>query len=184
MADIKKMTVTTIFIVPTLKIDKNKIFDNNFINGYIKDHRKEENYENAVYLLFRPKDLDNFRDFVDGEYERTSDIIEDYDYEDGFVVLVYTLNPEFKEDFELVRKGKYSKTSEEFQALFPKIKRIIKQGIPTEEVSLQHKVFTKSDDLKEYWYERIGRWDDTWEVWDGFDEEKETLNIDKIKELA
>ena len=36
------------------------------------------------------------------EYERTKDIIEDYDYEDGYVVVVYKLNMEFKEDFNTI----------------------------------------------------------------------------------
>lgn len=178
-----KKTATSIFIVPTLKIDKNQLKDNNFINGYIKDLRKEEQYENAAYLLFKPKDLENFKEFVDGEYERTDQIIEDYDYEGGFVVLVYTLDPTFIRDFGLVKKGQYSKTSDAFQELFPKVVKLLKNGLYKDEVSLQHRVFNKSEELKNYWYDRIGRFDDEWEVWDGFDEKNETLDIDKIKEL-
>src|SRR5687768_1231380 len=105
-----KKTSTSIFIVPTLKIDKNKLRENNFINAYIKDVKKEVQYENAAYLLFKPEDFDDFKDFVDDEYDRTPHIIDDYDYDGGFVVLVYTLNPKYMNDFELVKKGRYSKT--------------------------------------------------------------------------
>jgi len=67
--DIKK-TVSSIFIVPTLKIKKESLKDNNFLNGYISDLRKDVQYENAVYLLFKPDNLDRFREFVEGEYDR------------------------------------------------------------------------------------------------------------------
>ena len=38
--DVKK-TVTSIFIVPTLKLKKEYLNNNNFINGYIADLRKD-----------------------------------------------------------------------------------------------------------------------------------------------
>ena len=177
-----KNTVTSIFIVPTLKIDRSRLKDNNFINAYIKDAKKEVQYTDAAYLLFKPDDLDVFKDFLDGEYERTPHIIDDYDYDGGFVVLVYTLDPQFKDDFDLIRKGKYSKTSKEFQELFPKVVRIIKNGMNKDEIHIQHKIFNKSDDLREYWETRINSdFSEEMEVWEGFDEEHETLDIDKIK---
>ena len=71
--DIKK-TITSIFIVPTLSIPKEKLADNGYINGYIKDGKREIQYENAVYLLFKPENLDKFRDFLDDEYERIFDL--------------------------------------------------------------------------------------------------------------
>lgn len=176
-------TITSIFMVPTLKINRENLMDNGFINGYMKDGRKDVQYENCIYLLFKPADIDKFRDFLDGEYERTKSIVDDYDYEDGYVVVVYELNPKFKKDFELVRKSKYSKTSEEFQKLFPKIIKIKKNGVNREEVSLQFRVFNKTEDLKQFWEDRLGvDFDDDIELWHGFFEENEILNLDKIKE--
>ena len=52
-----KKTITSIFMVPTLDIPKNSLKDNNFINGYVKDKNKEEHYEDAIYLLFKPKNV-------------------------------------------------------------------------------------------------------------------------------
>jgi hypothetical protein len=103
-----KKNITSIFMVPTLKVPKDALKGNGFINAYIKDATKEDDYSECIYLLFRPENLDKFREFLDNEYERTKTIIEDYDYEDGFVVVVYKLDDKFKEDFDLIRQIKGS----------------------------------------------------------------------------
>jgi hypothetical protein len=181
-----KKTITSIFIVPTLKFPKDSLKNNGFINGYIKDDGRDAQYENAVYILFKPDDLDKFREFLDSEYERTKNIIEDYDYEDGFVVVVYELDKKYLKDYELVKQGKYSQTSKEFQNQFPTSVKIIKNGLSKDELSLQIRVFKKTQDLLEFWEEKLGvnlkeLIGDDYEVWDGFDESKEILEIDKIK---
>ena len=179
-----RKTITTIFMVPTLKIDRVKLHDNGFVNAYIKDNRKEVQYEDCIYVLFHPSNLDKFKVFLDEEYENTEDLIEDYDYEEGFVVLVYKLNPELKNDFDLIRKGRYSHTSEDFQKLFPKVIKIMRNNLHRDELSLQHRIFIKSNDLKEYWEDKIGAsFSNNMEVWDGFDEKDECLDLDKLKNL-
>jgi len=181
-----KRTVTSIFMVPTLKIPKDELKSNGFIDGYFKDKRKDLEYKDSVFLLFKPVNLNRFRRFLEEEYERTKSIIEDYDYEDGFVVVVYKLNPEYKKDFDLVREGKYSKTSPAFQNLFPRIVKIIKDGLHRDELALQYRVFNKTPDLIQYWVDKFNMEFDAenYEVWDGFREEDETLDLDKIKEYA
>jgi hypothetical protein len=37
----RKHTITSIFIVPTLSIGKEKLLDNGFVNGYIKDVKRD-----------------------------------------------------------------------------------------------------------------------------------------------
>ena len=176
-------TITSIFIVPTLSISREKLADNEFINGFIKDDRKDIQYNNAVYLLFKPNNLDKFREFLDEEYERTKQIIDDYDYEDGYVVVVYTLNDKLKEDIKLIKQGKYSRTSAKFQEIFPKIIKTKKFGYSRDEISLQYRIFNKTEDLRKYWEDLIGiSLDDSMEMWEGFFEERETLNLDKIKQ--
>lgn len=182
MKGIKK-TITSIFIAPTLKIPKEPLLKNGFINAYIKDGEREEQYEDCVYLLFHPDNVDKFREFLDEEYERTKSIIEDYDYEGGFVVVVYKLNPRFKKDFELVKNGKYSKTSKEFQDQFPKSVKIIKDGLRRDEISLQIRVFKKTPDMVEYWENKLGIiFTPELEVWGALDIEEETLYLEKVKE--
>jgi hypothetical protein len=99
-----KKTITSIFIVPTLSISREKLTDNGFVNGYIKDGKRDVQYENAVYLLFKPDNLDKFGSFLDEEHERSKQVIDDYDYEKGYVVIVYELNPRLKDDIELIKK--------------------------------------------------------------------------------
>jgi len=179
----RKHTITSIFIVPTLSIGRGKLIDNGFVNGYIKDGKRDIQYENAVYLLFKPEDLDKFRNFLDGEYERTKSIIDDYDYEDGYVVVVYEINPRLKGDVELVKQGKYSQTSPAFQASFPKVVQIKKNGLRRDEISLQYRVFNKTEDLVKFWEDKLGvELPSDVEVWHGFFEENEVLDLDKIKE--
>lgn len=170
-------------MVPTLKVPKDALRNNGFINAYIKDARKEDQYKESIYLLFKPENLDKFREFLDDEYERTRSIIEDYDYEDGYVVIVYKLDTKYKKDYQLVKYGKYSKTSKEFQKLFPKIIKIVKNGLHRDELSLQYRIFNRAEDLIEFWQDKLGiEWEDEYEVWEGWDEQKEILNLDKIKE--
>ena len=179
----RKHTITSIFIVPTLSIGKDKLLDNGFVNGYIKDNKRDIQYENAVYLLFKPEDLDKFRNFLDNEYERTKSIIDDYDYEDGYVVVVYEINPRLKGDVELVKQGKYSQTSPAFQGSFPKVVQIKKNGLRRDEISLQYRVFNKTEDLVKFWEDKLGvELPSDVEVWHGFFDDFETLDLDKIKE--
>ena len=178
-----KRTIATIFMVPTLKIKRESLTENGFINGYVSDSRRDVQHRNAVYLLFKPDNLDKFREFLDIEYERTTNVLDDYDYEDGYVVVVYQLSPMWKEDFMLVREGLYSRTSEDFQKTFPKVIKIIKNGLHKDEISLQYRIFKKTDDLKQYWEERLDiTFTDDMEVWGGFDTIRETLDLDTVKQ--
>jgi hypothetical protein len=182
MSDVKK-TITSIFMVPTLKIPRGELQDNGFVNGYVSDGSREVQYDGCIYLLFQPKDLNKFREFLDSEYERTKAIVDDYDYKDGFVVVVYKLDSKFKKDFGLIREGLYSRTSKEFQALFPKIIKIKKNGLQKDEISLQYRVFNRTEDLIKFWEEKLGvEFDDDQEVWHAFILEDEILNIEKLKE--
>ena len=184
-----KKNITSIFMVPTLKVPKDALRSNGFINAYIKDNRREDQYKESVYLLFKPTDLDKFREFLDSEYERTKAVIEDYDYEDGYVVVVYQLNDKYKKDFNLIRQGKYSKTSVDFQKMFPKVVKIVKNNLHRDEISLQYRIFNKAEDLVSFWEEKLGIdfksiVGEDYEVWEGWNEEKEILELDKIKELC
>jgi hypothetical protein len=184
MNDVKK-TITSIFMVPTLKIPRGELQENGFINGYVRDDSREVQYDHCIYLLFQPKSLDKFREFLDSEYERTKSIIDDYDYNDGFVVVVYQLDKKFTKDFMLIKEGLYSRTSKDFQALFPKIIKIKKNGLQRDEISLQYRVFNRTEDLIKFWEDKLGvEFDDDQEVWHAFITEDEILNTEKLKEYV
>ena len=176
-------------MVPTLGVPYGKLNENGYINGYVDDLTHNSKYKNCVFVLFKPNDMDVFRNFLDTELERTKSVIEDYDYEDGYVVVVYQLNNKYKKDFKLIKQGKYSKTSVDFQKLFPKIVKIIRNGLNKDEISLQYRIFNKTEDLITFWEEKLGIHLEeivgkNFELWDGWDESKEILEIDKIKKLC
>lgn len=178
-----KKTVTSIFMVPLLKINKDNLREMGFINAYINDTNNDIHYENSIYLLFKPKNLGEFRAFLNEEYERTTNIIDDYDYGGGFVVVVYKLNPKFINDINLIKKGIYSKTSKNFQKEFPKIIKIFTNNGFKEEISLQFRIFNKTKDMTDYWEEKLDvTFTEDQEVWYSFDEEKETLTLKKLEE--
>jgi hypothetical protein len=63
--------------------------------------------------------------------------------------------------------------------------KIKKAGYHKDEISLQYRVFNKTEDLVKFWEDKLGvEFDEEQEVWHAFDEEEETLNIEKIKELC
>jgi len=182
MIDNKK-TVTAIFLVPLTKIRKETLKRLGFVNAYIKDGERDVQYDNAVYMVFKPNNLDEFREFLISEYDRTKNIIEDYDYEGGFVVVVYKIDSSFKNDVELIKKGRYSKTSKKFQQEFPKNILIHANGAVKEEVSLQYRIFNKTGDMVKFWEEKLDvHFTEDQEVWHMFDEEKETLTLIKLLE--
>jgi hypothetical protein len=78
----------------------------------------------------------------------------------------------------------YSKTSEEFQKLFPKVIKLKKNGLHRDELSLQYRIFNKTKDLVEYWQDRVGEnaWEEYYEVWTGFQEENEILTKKVLNE--
>jgi len=177
--------VSTLFLLPPLKINAEdlNIEKHGFLNAYQFIKGEENPDKEELYLLFNPSNIERFNDFLDGEYFRTDSILDDYDV-DGFVVVVYKLDNRYKDDFELIRQGKYSKTSKEFQSLFSKIKKTMKEGRYKDEVSIQWKIFNKSEDLREFWEELIGQpFKAEMEVWSTFEIEKETLDFEKIKQL-
>lgn len=179
-----KKTISTIFMLPTLKLPKEQLQEHGFINCYELDKEHDVIYSNCVYLLFKPENFVTFRAFLDEEYERTTNIVEDYDYGNGFVVVVYKLNPRFLNDFLLVRKGHYSKTTKAFQSIFNKTTKILKDGKLTEEISLQFRIFNKTAELVEFWEEKIGvKLKEDMEVWQTYDKEREVLTLEKLKLL-
>ena len=91
--NLTKRTTTSIFMTPTLGINLSTLNSHGYINSYGIDGLRFEQYQDAIYLLFKPTNWFKFTEFVEKEYLRTSNLIDDYDYENGHVVLVYKLNP-------------------------------------------------------------------------------------------
>ena len=184
MKEIYEKTITTIFIVPTLKIDREHLFNNKFINGFIADVDKDDYFEeDVVFLLFKPSNMEEFNNFLSSEYENNQLLIDDYDYESNYIVLVYQLDPELKDDFELIKQGKYSKVSSKFRNIFPKKLINFKDPEKKKTISIQHLVFNKNKILLDFWEQEFNTdLGDDAELWPEFNLKKEILDIEKILE--
>ncbi len=172
-------------MLPTIaNINKKELKENGFINSYISDSTSQTFYEDCIYLLFKPEYPGRFRKFLNSEYNRTKSIVADYDKYRGMIVLVYKLNQNFLSDYELIRKSKYSKTTKQFQELFPTYIEISKDEIMRKEISLQYRVFNKTPELVKYWRDRNGDYTDDKEIWYHFDEKNEVLSKEILNEAA
>lgn len=176
-----KRNNTSIFIVPTLEIPQGSLIENGYINGFITDKIRESSYKNCIFMLFKPPDFDKFSEFLENEYENNKNIVEDYNYEKGYIVVVYSQKEEYIKDYELIKQGAYSKTSKKFQDEFPQLVKVIRRGIINNEPSLQMRIFKKHQELIDFWEKRLGiEFKDDYEVWEGFNNENEELTIDKL----
>lgn len=187
-----KYNCSTIFLLYPLAIERRKIMQLGFIQAFLFDSEKMDvEYENPVFLLFKPDSPTVFQAFVESEYERinkftgTVDIIEDYDYIDGYVVLVYQFPKEFEVDYKKFLEGKYSKFSKKFKDAYPKTVKIrTEEGRMIDEVGTVFRIINRTKDFRDMLEERLGvtfDWDQ--ELWNKYNETKETLSYEKIRKL-
>jgi len=177
-------TISTIFLVPTLKIGREVLIENGFLNAYIGDSTSNINYEDSLYLLFKPEFPVRFGAYINREHKRTKSIIAEYDKKLGLSVVIYKLSNDYKDDIELIKAGKYSKTSKGFQDLFSKTVDIERDGRLIKEVSLQYRVFNKTPELIQYWKENNIGYSAEKEIWYDFDEKAEIINQNILNEAA
>lgn len=183
-----KLNISTLFLLQPLGLGRVMLEGQGFINAFLKD----ENYENPdnldlVFLLFRPKNREKFKYFIDLEKGRTPLFIDEYDYEGGFVVLVYEFPSVLHDDFVLVKKGNYSSVSAAYrktitQKTNQKVQADNAQGWKYAD-SMQWMVIHKDPDWRLVLEEDLGialAPDD--ELWSKPDLAKETLTNQKLKE--
>lgn len=175
-------TTSTLFLLPGLGIKEEEVrFRYGFINAYLKDEDREP-YERGVYLLFKPENVIEFEHFLEREKRRTAQLIEDYDYRGGYVVLVYVFPEEYLHEWKLFLKGRYSKFRDKYKVLLPDIEsKVDADGMPFTEMSIQYMIVFKADALKAYLEKRLGEeLEEDAEYWGKPSVKKETLNINKI----
>jgi hypothetical protein len=146
------------------------------VDVYLKDDNHETNILHPLYLLFKPKEMGLFNMFVENSYLE-GDLKEDYDYPDGYVMLLYEFPKEFKKDYETIVKGEYSKVSTKYKNLFP-------EEDPDGTPILAYQIFTKGDLIIEKRMEELNLdyWEDDWELWEKIDIQKETFNYERLQE--
>jgi len=98
-------TYTTKFILPLIFkefTNYNRLFNTSFINAYIADMAK--NNDDKIHLLFAEYPSLTFQELL-------PESIEEYEFGDGYYVLVYDIPQEYKEDYLKFLTGDYSKFS-------------------------------------------------------------------------
>lgn len=178
--DKETKTCTTIFLLPGIGHTRKDLLKYGFIGAYLDDINHSTHYENSVYVLFKPEKMEEFQKFLSNEHAKNKLILEDYDYEGGFTVIVYLFNDKFQAEYELFLQGKYSQFSSEYTKLFPKSVKVIdpEYNVEVYKTSLQHHIFTRSNLIKKYWEKKIGqKLPSDMELWSSPDMSKEVLDI-------
>lgn len=178
---IKDKTITTIFIVPTLGIPKEDLKNNGFINAYLNDLKHEIEYKDCVFLVFKSENKEKFSEFLNYTYDNNPLLLDDYDNEQSEIILIFSINKEYEDDYKKILSGKYSETSKKYQKFFPETVDLNGK----KEKSLQTMIFNKDPRLAKYWCNFLGTEiiiNNELELWPILDLKKEILNYDENKE--
>lgn len=173
-------TNTSLFLLPGLGLTINELKPYGFVNAYIGD-MKHDHYSYCVYLLFKPSNIMEFNAFLEGQYLK-GQMIDEYDYEGGYVVVVYKFPEQFEQEYKLFLSGKYSEFRKKYKDLFPIEIHSEDNDGPFTQPSFFFHVFNRTKELEKYWFEKIGvHLSKDSEYWSKPDVIKETLNIDEIE---
>lgn len=141
IAELFKYNASTLFMLkPVVGVDWGILSEDfGLINSYLQDKAREDLTGDMLFVLFKPIDFDYFELFLE-QQSALEHFIEDYDYTDGYVVLAYRIPEKLKDDFELFKKGMYSKLSKIIKECYDREIRAFLKPIPT----FQWEVFNKS----------------------------------------
>lgn len=181
--DTEKTTHSTRFLLRGVGLHNGIVGKLGFVNAFIDDEDHDPHYTDALYLLFQPPELDLFESFLSSEKEKGKEIIDEYDYSGGYIVIVYKFPSKFKEDYHLFLQGKYSKFSNAYKLLFPMERSgVSPKGIPYTEPSFYKYLFEKAVEMRDFWEDKLGViLEDSAEYWSIPNIKKETLNINNIR---
>lgn len=161
---LRKFTSTSLFIAPLL--GKKIVPLDEFVNAYIKDEVRGIDYNRGIYVLFKVSEKDKFEHFLESERTRGAKIIEEYDYPNNHIMVVYQYDKRFERDVELILSGKFSKTSSFYQSNISETFKATKLGVTKNIITFQHSIFKKLPEYVEYWQELYGleltRNDEVW----------------------
>jgi hypothetical protein len=184
LESVNKWTYTSLFLVRGLDLNILELKKIGFINAFIDDVAHEPHWENCVYLLFKPEEMDEFNYWHTQEQERSELLVEDYDYEDGYIVLVYKFPEEYLREYQLFFTGDYSMFRKSYTDKFPQILEEKNQyGMITgQKKSIYNHIFNRTEELKKMWEKKLDvELGEDAEYWSVPNLDKERLDINKIK---
>lgn len=176
-------TNTTTFLLPGLELDKEIISSNGFINAYLNDDNHNY-YQNSLYLLFKPNEGNAFEELIN-YIESKHKIIEIYDIDKGYTVLIVKFPSKYLKEYKHFKVGHYSKFSKTYITTYFPFEKTIEwdsKGKPSKkEFTLYYHIFNKTDWLRDWWAKRLGYEDpkefESDELWAIPDESKEVLRF-------
>lgn len=179
-----KANCTTMFLLAGIGLGRRNILKYGFISAFIDDKDHDPHYEDSIYVLFKPQEIEGFSQFMVMEIAKPI-FIEDYDYEGGYVVLVYKFPNEYLQEYKLFKDGKYSKFRKKYISLFPETIQFEENGATITEYSLHFHIFNKTEAIKKLWERRLGDdiFSEDMEMWSSpyLVPGKEILDIEYIK---
>jgi len=185
----KIYTLTSTFVFPLLQIPKSyfscdvktmwgsTIMDNRFIDAFLWNTSISK-YNDGLHISIV---LNNYRDV---KFDEFNDLLQSHDsYVDNYeientLIYVFKMPIEYLDDLALLIDGKYSKISEGAKSV------ILKNTFYSGDINTIPLIFTKAKKLKESWELTLGADIGDNEVWMKINPEKETLTINKIKEIS
>lgn len=170
MGDNFKWTKTSSFLVPACDLDVAILLDYGFINAFLHDEsydKKNDNYED-IYLLFEYNSInDNFEDLC-SVLRSHENFLEEYDPQEGYVMIRFKLNDKWKHIKDQLISGKYSLIDREYVKEFFNPKVIVGESMYGEYLykdSVNYQILTKSPVLRERWEDKLGvKFKDEYEV--------------------
>ncbi len=185
-----KQNVSSVFLVPCLKIreETRQQFDSfGYVNSYLFCDKCSYEFFTPIYLLFEPENFNiNFYNFT-LNLERNQNHVETIDLPKGQVLFVFRIPKRFESDYEIIKQGRYSKTSPDFKACFP-VRRFVydQKGMLTKdskgnyatEYTMYFHIFNKTEFLRSKLVEtlEVDYIPEEMELHDKYDERRETLN--------
>lgn len=184
----EEWNVSNLFLVPLLDLKRYDLYALGFMSSYLFNGEEEDNYEWPLYLSFMPPDMEKFNDFISREQDRPKIVtyLDERQYKD-IILLTYLLPLEFREDYDKIMEGQYSKLSEDFRALFENEVEIYDHvlGKTVLGKSLQMMIFDKDETLRKDWELQLGVFiDSDTELWKKPNKDKETFKVSNYDRKA
>lgn len=145
-----KYNKSTRFLLPSLRLNEEILLKMGFKNVYLSDHQYDVrwDFENCLYLLFRPKVMNEEFEAYCSSMRLLPSYKDEYDV-DGGVMFVLQVPPRFQHILKPFKRGKYSEIDKNY------VKECIPQFI-NGAVSKRWKVFYKDKSLVEELAEELG----------------------------
>lgn len=156
-----RWTKTSSFLVPACDLDIAILLEYGFINAFLGDenHNKLDDSQEDIYLLFEYNPINNYFEELCSVLRNHENFLEEYDPEEGYVMIRFKLNDKWKHIKQQLISGKYSLIDREYVKQFFNPKIIVGESPYGEYLykdSVNYQILMKSPVLKERWEEKLG----------------------------